>query len=75
MTSGVLGVIICPMVDDNLLYSLKKDPEEKMITLIDAGSASSLKRKFDKAGIKYDLIDWETSRLGGTNPSKEPSTS
>ena len=58
MTSGVLGVIICPMVDDNLLYSLKKDPEEKMITLIDARSASSLKRKFDKAGIKYDLIDW-----------------
>ncbi len=58
MTKGVLGMILCPMVDDNLLYSLLKDPEEKHITVIEDGSASSIKRKFDKAGIKYDIVTW-----------------
>ena len=35
MTKGILGLIACPMVDDNLVYSLSKDPEEKNIVIID----------------------------------------
>ena len=58
MTSGVLGLILCPMVDDNLVYSLLKDPEDKHITIVEDGSASSLKRKLDKAGIEYETTEW-----------------
>ena len=59
MTKGVLGVILCPMLDDNLLYSLCKDPEEKHITLVDHSSNVSVKRKLRLAGIPFDIIGWD----------------
>lgn len=31
MTSGVLGIIGCPMLEDNLIHCLRNDPEEKDI--------------------------------------------
>ena len=59
MTKGVLGVVLCPMLDDNLLYSLCKDPEEKHITLVDHSSNVSVKRKLRLAGIPFDVIGWD----------------
>lgn len=32
MTSGVLGIIGCPMLEDNLIHRLRDDPEEKDIS-------------------------------------------
>lgn len=58
MAKGVLGIIICPMVDDNLIYSLKKDPEAKRIVILDDESNGSLRRKLDKAGIAYETATW-----------------
>ena len=29
MTSGVLGIIGCPMLEDNLIHRLRDDPEER----------------------------------------------
>ena len=58
MTSGVLGLIICPMFDDNLVYSLEHDTEDRAITLVTNGHENSLSRKLDKRGIGYERISW-----------------
>ncbi len=58
MTKGVLGLIVCPMVDDNLVYSLQKDPEEKNIVIVDNKNNPSIKRKLSKAGIGYSVVAW-----------------
>ena len=59
MTHGVLGLIVCPMVDDNLVYSLGKDPEEKNILIVDNEHNGSIKRKLDHDGTGYEIIDWK----------------
>ena len=58
MTNGVLGLIACPMVDDNLVYSMKKDPEEKNILIVDNKNNTSIKAKLEKAGIGYSTVVW-----------------
>ena len=47
MTKGRLGIILCPMVDDNLMYSLEKDPEEKHIYIVKAINNGSIRAKLD----------------------------
>ncbi|MBR7006550.1 MAG: DUF1638 domain-containing protein [Candidatus Methanomethylophilaceae archaeon] len=59
MTNGVLGIIACPMVDDNLVYSLSKDPEEKDILIVDNKNNVSIRSKLDKAGIGYSVVSWD----------------
>lgn len=59
MTHGVLGIIGCPMVDDNLIYSLKKDPEEKRIIVVDNENADSVKAKLEGIGQPYEMVPWE----------------
>ncbi len=59
MTEGILGVILCPMLDDNFVYSVKKDPEEKNIYIVESDSTSSIKRKFDHNGIPYSMVSWD----------------
>ena len=34
MTKGRLGIIACPMLEDELIASLDEDPEEKRIIVI-----------------------------------------
>ena len=58
MTRGVLGLIVCPMVDDNLVYSLDKDPEEKDIIIVENEHISSITRKLDSKGMGYRLVPW-----------------
>ena len=59
MTHGVLGLIVCPMVDDNLVYSMKKDPEEKSVFIVQNKNNNSIRKKLDDAGIPYELVLWE----------------
>lgn len=59
MTKGVLGAIVCPMVDDNLVYSLGKDSEEKKIIVIDNEHNGSVRRKMDAACIPYSVVPWK----------------
>lgn len=69
MTKGVLGIIACPMLDDNLVYSLSKDGEEKHITVVDNEHNGSLLRKFEAHGIGYDLITWDDVIIGRYKPT------
>jgi hypothetical protein len=57
MTKGTMGIIGCPMLEDELIYDLKCDKDEKTIYLTDTGPASSLRRKFDRYGIGYKIVD------------------
>ena len=59
MARGVLGIICCPMVDDNLMYNLINDKDEKHITVVRNGNESSIRRKLEKAGMEYDTIVWQ----------------
>lgn len=56
MTHGILGVIACPMLEDNLVYELKNDPEAKHITVVENKNNGSVRRKMDSASIQYDTI-------------------
>ena len=59
MAKGILGIIICPMLDDNLVYSLDKDPEEKDIVLVDTGNQCPIVRKLERHGIPYRISGWD----------------
>jgi hypothetical protein len=64
MTKGVLGLIVCPMVDDNLVYSLRKDGESKRILIVDNENTRSIKDKLSRSGIPYELVPWKDIRFG-----------
>ena len=68
MTDGVLGIIACPMLDDNLVYSLSKDGEKKNITVVKNDHNGSLIRKLDKFSIPYSYVDWGVVVNGGYRP-------
>ena len=70
MTEGVLGIIACPMLDDNLVYSLSKDGEEKNITVVRNECNGSLIKKLDLHGIPYSFIDWGVVVNGGYKPAE-----
>lgn len=60
MTKGILGVIACPMLEDELIYSMKNDPEEKNVYVLGTPYNGSLKRKLDANDVKYtDMDEWE----------------
>ncbi|MBE6528108.1 MAG: DUF1638 domain-containing protein [Thermoplasmata archaeon] len=58
MTHGTLGLIVCPMVDDNLVYSLHKDPEQKNIIIVNNENTSSIKRKLTSMDIPFRMASW-----------------
>lgn len=68
MTSGVLGVIACPMLEDNLIYSVECDPEEKHITLIENIYNASIKDKMKRKNIIFDTISEYSFFNGKYNP-------
>lgn len=70
MAKGVLGIIICPMFDDNLTYAMGKDEETKHVTVVDNEYNGSLLKKLDKIGQKYDLISWDDVFCKRYNPAE-----
>ncbi len=70
MTKGILGIIICPMLDDNLVHSLSSDSEDKDIILVDTGNQNPISKKLEKHGIQYGTIDWDSIISGKTEFEK-----
>ncbi|KQM10056.1 hypothetical protein AOA81_05340 [Methanomassiliicoccales archaeon RumEn M2] len=72
MTHGTLGIIACPMLDDNLVFGLKNDAEEKYITIIDNKNNGSLRRKLEKELVPYETIGYDDLLAGKycPDPSK-----
>ena len=57
MTKGILGAIVCPMLEDELIHSLSTDPDEKSVYVIDTPYNGSLKRKLEYSGVPFTEID------------------
>ena len=57
MTKGILGAIVCPMLEDELIHSLSTDPEEKSVYIIDTPYNGSLKRKLEYYDVPFTEID------------------
>ena len=60
MTHGVLGLIICPMLDDNLVYSLSKDSEDRDLIIMRFMNDESITDISKLTGLS------STASLGGT---------
>lgn len=60
MTHGILCIIACPMLEDELIYSLSNDTDDKTVYVLDTPYNGSLKRKMDGAGIGYEIMsEWD----------------
>ena len=62
MTHGILGIVLCPMLDDNLVYSLSKDNGDKNIIVINNEYNGSLRRKLEEKDIPYTRATWSEIR-------------
>ncbi|MBQ9690259.1 MAG: DUF1638 domain-containing protein [Candidatus Methanomethylophilaceae archaeon] len=58
MTHGVLGLVVCPMTDDNLIYSLRKDVEDKKVVVVNNDSCGPVKKKLERYFIPYQAVTW-----------------
>lgn len=56
MAKGVLGIIICPMMNDELLHYICNDPDVARTIILDNDFSSDLKAKMDSRGHHYELI-------------------
>ena len=71
MAKGILGIIACPMLDDNLVYSLSNDPEEKTVAVVDNPYNTSIRRKLEEKGVAYETIAWDDFVSGMYTPDRD----
>ncbi|MDR0198223.1 MAG: DUF1638 domain-containing protein [Methanomassiliicoccaceae archaeon] len=67
MVKGTLGIIGCPILEDELVYSLSTDPERKNVYVVDTPPARTLRRKLKLRGVPFSLIgerDFDRGRYG-----------
>ena len=72
MTSGVLTIIGCPILEDELVYSILNDDEDKDIYMVGSEPSKSLRRKLERHNISYMNIDGQafTNRTKTFDPSR-----
>lgn len=56
---GILGVIACPILEDELIYSMSKDSDITNVYLLDNRHARSIRPKLAKKKIKYETVGEE----------------
>jgi hypothetical protein len=61
---GVLGVMACPILEDELIHSLSRDEGIDRLYLIENKHAKSIKIKLARHGIEHEIID-ENSFFNG----------
>ncbi|MDR0523161.1 MAG: DUF1638 domain-containing protein [Candidatus Methanoplasma sp.] len=60
MARGTMGIIGCPVLEDEIVYALESDPDEKRIYLVESAPARTLAAKLDRRGIAYEPVgEWE----------------
>ncbi len=64
MVKGVLGIILCPMLEDELLYSLKKDRDIDRIVLLQNRFSALTHDKMKKRGIEFEYLPEEAFDQG-----------
>ena len=60
MTKGTIGIIGCPILEDEIVYSLSRETDEKRVYLVDTPSSHTLRKKLESKGIPFTLIgEWD----------------
>jgi hypothetical protein len=60
MTAGTLGIIGCPTLEDEIIYALNRETDEKKVFLVDTPPVGTLKRKLERKGIPFSLVsEWD----------------
>ena len=68
---GIMCVVACPLLEDELVHSMHKDQQPKRILLADNEQAVSIKRKMDAKGMKYELISEKDFFYNRNNINRE----
>jgi len=55
-SSGRLMMMACPLLEDELVYNLSTDPEDKKVFLLDNKNIGTIVPKLRSYGIAYELI-------------------
>ena len=56
MTKGRLGMIVCPMLEDEAIYNIKNDPEIDDVYLVNTAFNETIIPKLRQHGVKYQTI-------------------
>lgn len=64
MTDGRLGMIVCPILEDEVIYGLEKDDEKKDIYLVDNENTKHIREKLERHGLPYTMVS-ENVLIGG----------
>ena len=64
MTKGNLGIIACPILEDEMVYCLSNDKELGKVLVLENEHAKSTLQKMDINKIKYDLCSEEDFLTG-----------
>lgn len=71
MTSGKLAMVVCPILEDEMVYSLLKDKEQKKIYLLENKNTKTLLPKLKHHNIEYTVIN-EDDYLSGKHVIDDP---
>lgn len=64
MTKGRLGMIVCPMLEDEAIYNIENDPEIDDVYLVTTAFNETIIPKLKQHGIRYEQIS-QTRALSG----------
>lgn len=64
MTKGRLGMIVCPMLEDEAIYNIENDPEIDDVYLVNSSFNETIIPKLRQHGIRYETIS-QTKALSG----------
>ena len=56
MTKGRLGLIVCPMLEDEAIYNIKNDPEVDDVYLVNTAFNGTIIPKLKQHGVDYQTI-------------------
>jgi hypothetical protein len=60
MAKGTLGIIGCPILEDEIVYSLTNEIEDSRIYLVDTPPVNTLRKKMEQKGIPFSVIsEWD----------------
>ena len=54
---GSVCMLACPALEDELIFGLENDPDEKNVYVVDVENSNTLIEKMEQHGIPYQLLD------------------
>lgn len=57
MTKGTMGLISCPILEDELVFGIEQDPEPKRVYVVESEFTRTLRKKLEQRSITYEMMD------------------